>query len=137
MRRALERERRFEGPLDKFSRILWPWRESMLARFIMFMALLDYLSTIVALKLTHDNRVVEAGPMAKWALNLGGLPELFVVDAVVICMLLLLATGAQSLYSRLGFKGFGRAAFVLLILPYAVIILAVVYNNILVTFLGQ
>jgi hypothetical protein len=72
--------------------------------------------------------------MAKWALAIGGFPTLLVVDAAVIGALILFATGVRALYTRSGFPGFGRTAFVFFFVPYAVIILPVVFNNIISTF---
>jgi hypothetical protein len=101
------------------------------------MAILDSVSTYAALKLSVNNQVTEVGLIASWALKTGGFPYLFLVEMTIIAVLLLLAMGARLLYTRLGFPGFGRTAFVFLLIPYAIIIMAVVFNNILVTFLGQ
>ena len=137
VRRSIEKERTLERPFEKFSRLLWPWKELNLVLFISGMAVLDYISTYAALNFTRYDRVVEAGLMAKWALQTGGFLRLFFVDMIVISLLLLLAWGARLLFARLGFPGFGRVAFVFLLIPYAAIILAVVFNNVIVTFLGQ
>jgi hypothetical protein len=72
--------------------------------------------------------------MAKWALAIGGFPILLVVDAAVIGALILFATWVRALYTRSGFPGFGRTAFVFFFVPYSVIILPVVFNNIINTF---
>lgn len=135
IRRNIEKERTLERPIEKFSRLLWPWAESKLALFISSMAILDYVSTYTALRLNVNNQVTEVGFIAKWALQTGGFVRLFFVDLTVIAVLLLLAVGARLLYIRLGFPGFGRAAFVFVLTPYSVFILAVIFNNILLTFL--
>jgi len=101
------------------------------------MATLDYASTYNALKLSVSNNVAEVGPIARWALKTAGFPYLFLIDMTVIAVLLLLAMGVRSFYVRLGFPGFARTAFVFLLTPYAVIILAIVFNNVLVAFLGH
>jgi len=137
MQRSIEKERSLERPFEKFSRLLWPWSEAKLVIFISVMAVLDYISTYSALKLTKHNQVAEVGPIAKWALETGGFLRLFFIDATVIAVLLLLASGARFLYTKWGFPGFGRTAFIFLLIPYAIFIFAVIFNNILVTFLGQ
>jgi len=137
IKKSKQKERSLERPFEKFSRLLWPWSEVKLVLFISLMALLDYVSTYAALKLTEHNQVTEVGPIAKWALQTGGFLKLFFIDVTVIAVLLLLASGARYIYTKWGFPGFGRTAFIFLLIPYAVFIFAVVFNNILVTFLGQ
>jgi len=137
LRRSIEIERTLERPFEKLSRILWPWSESKLVLFISLMAILDYISTYTALELSRNNQVAEVGLVAKWALQTGGSSELFFVEMTAMVVLILLAMGARLLYTRLGFPGFGRTAFVFLLIPYALIIIAVVFNNILVAFLGH
>lgn len=137
LRRSIETERTLERPFEKFSRILWPWSESKLVLFVNLMAILDYFSTYVAFELSRNNQVTEVGLLAKWVLQTGGFLELFLVEMTVMVVLILLAMGARLLYTRLGFPGFGRTAFVFLLIPYALIIVAVVFNNILVAFLGH
>lgn len=53
----------------------------------------------------------------------------------VISTLLVLATVIRLLFSRFGFKGFGRAAFVILLVPYLVATMVAVFNNVALTFL--
>jgi hypothetical protein len=103
----LEKERPLERPLEKVSSSLWPWSEGKLARYVLLLA----------------------------AMQTGGFLRLFVVDSAVVLTLVLLAVLVRTLYARLGFKGFGRAAFVFLLIPYFVVTLAVVYNNVLLSFL--
>jgi hypothetical protein len=134
-RRNAERERKLERPLEALSRLLWPWPESKLVLFVCLAALMDYLSTYAFLTFGHRGHVSEAGLIAGWALQTGGFLRLFVVDAGLIGALILLAFALRSLYTRLGFRGFGRTALVFLLIPYFVIIMAVVYNNILLSFL--
>ena len=49
--------------------------------------------------------------------------------------LMLAALAARHLYSRFGFKGFARASFVVLLLPYAVAALAAAVNNVVIMLL--
>ncbi len=130
----VERERRLDSPLGAISRKLWPYPESKLLFYVIIVAILDYTSTFTALELS-SNQVYEAGLVAKWALKTGGFPGLFLVDIICIGTLICVAIGARHLYRRLSLNGFARAAFVLPIIPYFVITMGVVFNNVLVTLL--
>jgi hypothetical protein len=134
VQRANEQDRKLEEPIEKVSRKIWPWPESKLIQFVSLLAMLDFLSIFVALQFNLSHQVYEVGPMAKWALAIGGFPILLIVDAAVIGALVLFATGVRALYTRSGFPGFGRTAIVFFFVPYAVIILPVVFNNIINTF---
>jgi hypothetical protein len=131
----MERERRLDRPLDIISRILWPYPELKLVFYISLLAVLDYLSTFIALELSGNSQVSEVGLLANWALQTGGVLRLLIVDAIVICTLIFLAISARSIYMRLGLSGFGRAAFVFLLAPYFVFIMGVIINNVVVVFL--
>jgi hypothetical protein len=135
-KRNVELERRWDHKFASFSKLLWPWRESRLIIFIIIGATLDYVSTYVAFKFGGD-KVTEAGLIAKWGLLTGGFIKLFFIDLGLIGGLLLLSMGVRYLYNKLGFPGYGRAAFVLVLIPYATLILAVIFNNIFVSFLSQ
>lgn len=54
---------------------------------------------------------------------------------VAVSALLLIAFAVRLLYSKFGFNGFGRTAFVLVLIPYVVVTMAVIFNNIVLTFL--
>ena len=58
------------------------------------------------------------------------------VDALAVFGLIAAAVALRLLVSGRGFKGCGRAVFVLLQLPYALVTSAVVINNVVLTFLG-
>ena len=135
VRRSLERDRLSERRIEAVSRTLWPWRESRLLVFVSLLVILDYVSTYAVLELSGKTYVYESGPLARWALQTGGFTGLFLVDIAAISALLLIAITARFLYSRFGFKGFGRTAFVVILVPYAVVTMAVIFNNILLTFL--
>jgi hypothetical protein len=135
LKRSAERERKLERPMEAVSRVLWPWPESKLIFYVCLAALMDFSSTFALLTFSRNGQVAEAGLIAKWALQTGGFPRLFLIDAAMIGALILLALGLRTLYNRLGFRGFGRTALVFLLIPYFVIIMAVVYNNILLSFL--
>jgi hypothetical protein len=135
LKRNIERERPLERPLERVSRKLWPWSEAKLVRYVILLAAMDYLSTYVFLEISPNRHLREGGPLAGWALRTGGFGKLFLVDAAIVLILISLAIGFRWLYGRLGFGGLGRTAFVFLLVPYFVVTLAVVYNNILLAFL--
>jgi hypothetical protein len=135
-KRMVELELSWDRDFASFSRFLWPWRESRLIIFVIIGAALDYLSTYVAFKFGGD-KVSEAGLIAKWGLQTGGFIKLLVIDLGLIGGLLLLSIGVRYLYNKLGLPGYGRAVFVLVLIPYAALILAVIFNNIFVSFLSQ
>ncbi|MGP8080639.1 MAG: hypothetical protein ACLPVI_09050 [Dehalococcoidales bacterium] len=134
LKKANEQDRKLEKPIEKFSRLIWPWSESRLIQFVSLLAVLDYSSTFAALKFNSSHQVSELGLMAKWALNTGGFTELLVIDAAVIAAFILIAVGVRALYTRFGFPGYGRAAFVFIFIPYAIIMLPIIFNNIISTF---
>jgi hypothetical protein len=83
-----------------------------------------------------SDRLVEAGLLAGWALKTGGFPKLLLVDVVAVGILIFLSLNIRSFYARLGFRKIGRAAFVFILVHYFVVIIAVVYNNVLSTFIS-
>lgn len=133
--KAVERDRRAEGRVEAVSRVLWPWRESRLVVLVALLALLDYATTYAALELSGKGYIEEGGVLAGWALRIGGLGWLFLVDMGAVIALSIAATTARFLCFKLGFGGFGRAAFVVLLVPYAVVAVAAVVNNLVMTFL--
>jgi hypothetical protein len=135
LRKNIERQRSLDRPLDTLSLMLWPYPELKLVFYVSLLAVLDYLSTFNALELSGKNRVAEVGMVAKWALGTGGFSRLFFVDLAAVCTLFCLAISAESAYKRLGLRGFGRAAFVFLLVPYFIFMMGVVLNNALVVFL--
>ncbi len=133
--KAVERDRRAEGRVEAASRVLWRWRESRLVVLVGLLALLDYATTCAALELSGKGHIEEGGLLAGWALRIGGLGWLFLVDMGAVIALSIAAITARFLCFKVGFGGFGRAAFVVLLLPYAVVAFAAVVNNLLLTFL--
>ena len=65
---------------------------------------------------------------------MGGFTGLFLVDMAAASALLLAAVTIRFFHSKFGFKGFGRTAFVVVLMPYAVVTMAAVFNNIVLTF---
>jgi len=135
VRKSLERDRANERYVEVVSRSLWPWQESRLLVIVGCLAALDYVSTYAVLELSGNKYVCEGGPLANWALQMGGFTGLFLLDIAAVTTLLLAAVFIKYLHSKFGFKGFGRAAFVVFLVPYVVITTAAVYNNIALTFL--
>jgi hypothetical protein len=135
IRRSIERERVLEKHFEAASLRLWPWRDSSLVGLVALLALLDYVSTYAFLELSGNRLLYESGALARWALQRGGITLLLWVDVAAVSALILLATGLRFFQFRFGFKGYGRTCFVVLLLPYTVITLAVVFNNIVLVFL--
>ena len=135
VRKSIERDRAKERYVEAASRSLWPWRESWLLAMVGLVAVLDYVSTYAVLELSGRADIYEAGPLASWALQMGGFSRLFWVDVGAAITLLLLAITVRVLYSKFGFKGFGRTAFVVVLVPYVVVTMAAIFNNVVLTFL--
>jgi hypothetical protein len=129
LEKGREKERKLERPIEAFSRVLWPFPESRLILFVSLMATLDYASTFLALELSGNPGISEMGLIAKGVLDNGGFPLLLLVDALFVAALVGLAFGIQYLYKRMGYSGFGRAAFVFLLVPYFAFTIVVVANN--------
>jgi hypothetical protein len=127
-----ERERKLDLRLAAFSKKIWPWSESKFIQLIVILALLDFVSTCTFLTYCGD-KLGEGGLLAGWALCTGGIPALFLIDVAAVGCLIVFAVYIRSLYSRRGFKGLSRAGFVVLLTPYFIVALAVVYHNIFAT----
>ena len=104
--------------IEAFSKRLWPWREWRLPSVVAAVAALDYFSTYAALEISGKEVIHEIGLLGGWALGKGGFAGLFLADACALTALLLAAAAARMLCRRRGFAGAGRAAFVVLLLPY-------------------
>ena len=135
VRKSIGRDRGSEKHVEAISRYLWPWRESLLVTLVCSLAVLDYASTYAFLELSGNNNVYEGGLIAGWALKVDGFRGLLLVDTLAVTTLVMIAIGTRFIYTKFGFKGFGRAAFVLVLAPYLIVTMAVVYNNIVLTFL--
>jgi len=135
MRKAVERDRRAERYVETASRFLWRWRESRLLAFVAFVALLDYASTYAILALSGKSYLNEAGSLASWALEKGGFAGLFLADIAAVFAISLVAVTLRFVLFRSGFRGFGRAAFVFLLVPYAAVAMVAVINNLVLAYL--
>jgi len=135
LRKAAERDRRAERYVETASRFLWRWREPWLLVFVAFVALLDYASTYAILALSGKSYLNEAGSLASWALDKGGFAGLFLADLAAVFAISLVAITLRFVLFRFGFRGFGRAAFVFLLIPYAVVAMVAVINNLVLAYL--
>jgi len=135
LRKAVERDRQAERYVEAASRFLWRWREPWLLALVAFVALLDYASTYVILGLSGKSYLNEAGSLARWALDKGGFAGLFLADLAAVLAISLAAITLRFILFRSGFRGFGRAAFVFLLVPYAVVAMVAVINNLVLTYL--
>ncbi len=135
VRKAVERDRHAERYMETASRFLWRWREPWLLAFVVFVALLDYASTYAILALSGKSYLNEAGSLAGWALEKGGFAGLFLADLAAVFVISLAAITLRFILFRLGFRGFGRAAFVFLLVPYAVVAMVAVINNLVLAYL--
>ena len=135
IKKSLEVDRSTERYVEAVSRSLWPWGESRLLALVGLLVMLDYLSTFAALELSGNKYLYEGGPLANWALQMGGFAGLFLFNIFIISALLLTALTIRFLHFKFGFEGFGRAAFVVMLAPYVVVTMAAIFNNVLLTFL--
>jgi len=135
LRKAAERDRRAERYVERASRFLWPWSRIRLLALVGIVALLDYISTYAVLELSGKRYLNEGGPLASWALGKGGFGWLFLADLCAVLAISLAALALRFIFLRLGFKGFAGAAFVFLLLPYVVVALVAVFNNLILAFI--
>ena len=135
IRWTIRRDRGLERHAVVVSRWLWPWRESKLLILVCCLAVLDYISTYAFLTLNASNNVYESGLIASWALQKYGFRGLLLADILAVITVFAVAISARVIYVKSGFAGFGRAAFVVMLTPYVIVTMAVVFNNIVLTFL--
>ncbi len=133
VKKSVQRDRRFEPWMDRMSHRLWPWREAWLVVAVSVAALLDYLSTYALLGLSNKPYAYERGPLAHWALEADGFRGLLALDILGVVVLCLLAVVVRSAYARFGYRGYGRAAYVLLLMPYAAAASLATVNNLVRT----
>ena len=104
--------------IEAFSKRLWPWGEWRLLGVVAAAAVLDYFSTYAALEISGKEGIHEIGLLGGWALGTGGFAGLLLADACALTALSLAAAAARMLCRRRGLNHLGRAAFVVLLLPY-------------------
>jgi len=133
--KSFARDKSVEPRLEAFSRFIWPWPELRLVYIVCCLAVLDYVSTYAGLELSGKTHIYERGRIAGWALRIWGFKGLFLADLAIIGAILLVAFSARFFYTKIGFKGLGRTAFVVMLLPYAMITTGVVLSNIVIALL--
>lgn len=135
VRKAIERDRRAEKYMERISWLLWPWAERKLLFFVSAAAALDYASTYTVLELSGKRYLNEGGPLARWALEKGGFGGLFLADLAAVLAIVTVALILRYLLLKAGFEGFGRAALVFLLVPYGLMALVAVFNNLVLAFI--
>ena len=128
-KKSLERDRAMERRINVLSRFLWPWDDAWLVPLVALLAASDLISTYILLELSGKAHVYESGLLASWALSRGGFNGLYIMNAVAVGLLCVIAVAARLFYGRFGLIGFARAAYVAVLVPYAVAALAAVVNN--------
>ena len=132
---SVEKGRSIEQGLTLVSRAIWPWHHALLFPLIALLAAMDLVSTYALLELSGKPDVYESGPLAAWALQRGGFNALYIMNVVAVGVLCLIAVAARWYYIRLGLKVFARTAYVVVLVPYALVAFAAIVNNFLLTFL--
>ena len=128
---SLKRAQSIERHVATLSRFIWPWQDSWLLPLVALLAALDLVSTYTLLELSGKTHVYESGPPARWALQLGGFNGLYIMNAVAVGFLCVIATSARLFYTKFGLNGFARTAYVSVLVPYAIAAFAAVVNNFL------
>ena len=132
---SVERSRAQEDRMKQISKAIWPWRMSWLFPLVALLAALDLISTYALLELSGKTDVYEGGLLARWALKAGGWNGLYIMNALAVGGLSIVAVSARFFYGRFGLQGFARTAYVSVLVPYAVAASAAVANNIAMTLL--
>jgi len=123
-----------ERPIEALSRRLWPWRERWLLGLVAAVAILDYVTTYAALEISGNQGIREIGVLGSWALKERGFAGLLLADACALTALSLAAAAARMLCRRRGLNHLGRAAFVVLLLPYVFAAAAATVWNLVAAF---
>lgn len=135
IRKSIERSKVYDERLGPFAQKVWPWRDHWLSALVAVVMLLDFGSTYLLLEFVGNVFVYEGGMLAGWALRLGGMRGLLLVDLLAAAALISIAFALRYLFSKRRCTGYGRAFFIVLQLPYVLITGGAIINNILLTFL--
>jgi len=135
IRKSIARDRAMERQFEEASHRLWPWRETKLIWLVSVLVMLDFISTYAFLELSGNPKLIEKGSLASWALNTGGFLLLLLIDFLATGALISLALAFRKAFNRHGFDGYARASFVVMLLPYSVVTFAIIFNNIVLTFI--
>jgi len=135
IRKSIARDRAMEKRFQEASTNLWPFREAKLIWLVCVLAMLDFISTYAFLDLSGNDNLEEKGSLAAWALRTGDFLLLLLIDALAVGILIGLAYAFRKAFNKRGFPGYARASFVFMLLPYTVVTFAIVFNNIVLTFI--
>jgi hypothetical protein len=133
--KSLERDRALESQMQAAAKSLWPWEDWRLPVLSTILVLLDFSSTFACLEFSGNTQLYEGGLLAGWALRTGGWTLMLIVDLLAVGILTGVAFLMRSFFTRQGLSGYGRIAFILVLLPYTVVTFAIVFNNIVLTFI--
>ena len=133
VKRIVDRERSMDRHIGTVSRLIWPWQDRWLIPLVGLLAALDLISTYILLELSGKTNVYEGGLLAGKALSWGGFDGLYIMNVASVGLLCLIAVTARFCYNRYGLKGYARTAYVVMLVPYAVVAFAAVVNNTLMT----
>ena len=129
VKRIVDRERFMDRQLGTVSRMIWPWQDRWLVPLVGLLAALDLISTYVLLELSGKTNVYESGLLASKALGWGGFDGLYIMNVACVGLLCIIAGTARYCYARYGLEGFARTAYVVMLVPYAIVAFAAVVNN--------
>ena len=130
---VLQRHKSLERHVWTLSRAIWPYHLGWLLPLVCLLGALDHISTFVLLEISGKAEVYESGPLASWALKRGGWNGLYIMDVVAVGLLCVIAGAARLFYDRVGLTAFARAAYVAVLVPYALTAFAAVVNNFTLT----
>ena len=129
----IQRHKSMERHIWTLSRAIWPYHHGWLLPLVCLLGALDHISTFVLLEISGKADVYESGFLASWALKRGGWNGLYIMDVVAVGLLCVIAGAARLYYDRVGLAAFARAAYVAVLVPYALTAFAAVVNNITLT----
>lgn len=129
VKRIVDRERSMDRQIGPVSRMIWPWQDRWLVPLVGLLAALDLISTYVLLELSGKTNLYEGGLLAAKALRWGGFDGLYIMNVACVGLLCIIACTARYCYARYGLEGFARTAYVVMLVPYAIVAFAAVVNN--------
>ena len=135
IRKSIDRDKAMEKRVEAASRTLWPWKEWRLSALVFILVILDFCSTYAFLRLSGNTQLYEGGLLAGWSLRQGGFPLLLLIDLLAVGTLIGLALLSRTIFSKRGLSGYGRASYVIVLLPYTIATFAIIFNNVVLTFI--
>ena len=95
-KKSLERDRAMERRMNVLSRFLWPWDDAWLVPLVVLLAASDLISTYILLEVSGKANVYESGLLANWALSRDGFNGLYIMNAVAVGLLCVIAVAAVA-----------------------------------------